>query len=73
MLERLVRARKDAQISQTELARRLGRGQPMISLYEAGERRIDPIEFYAIATALGYDPVQLYTEIVAELPDKVEI
>lgn len=69
----LVQARKEAGVSQTELGRRLGKGQKYVSVIETGVRRVDLIEFYAIATALGCDPVQLYAEIVAELPDKVEI
>jgi hypothetical protein len=39
---------------------------------ERGIRRIDVIEFYAI-TALGGDPVALFSELVAKLPKKVAI
>jgi hypothetical protein len=35
-----------------------GRPQSFIAKYEGGERRIDVIEFIAIARALGADPVK---------------
>lgn len=73
LLKTLVAARKDAGISQVELARRLGKPQPFVSYFERGERRVDVIEFYAIASALGYEPVALFERLAAELPDTVTI
>lgn len=73
MLEYLVATRKEAGVTQVELARRLGRGQPVISLIESGERRIDPIEFVAIAKALGLDPKTLFAGLMARLPDDVSM
>ena len=51
----LISARKRQGVSQAELAKRLGREQPFISLIERGVRRIDVIEFIAIADALDMD------------------
>jgi transcriptional regulator with XRE-family HTH domain len=73
LVNALVKARKDASVSQTELGRRLGKGQKFVSVIETGVRRVDLIEFYVIAKALGYDPVQLYAEVVTVLPEWVEI
>jgi transcriptional regulator with XRE-family HTH domain len=73
MLEHLVAARKRAGVSQVELGKRLGRQQSVISLIESGERRLDVIEFYAIARALGCDPAELFRELVEKLPEKVGI
>ena len=58
-LSLLKQARKDAGIVQQELADRLGKPQSFVAKVERGERRIDLIEFIAIATALGSDPVRL--------------
>jgi transcriptional regulator with XRE-family HTH domain len=50
------------------LAKKLGRPQSFIAKYEGGERRIDVIEFVAIARALGADPVKLFGDFVAGMP-----
>jgi transcriptional regulator with XRE-family HTH domain len=44
---------------QQELADRLGKPQSFVAKVERGERRIDVIEFIAIATAIGRDPLRL--------------
>ena len=46
------------------LAKKLGRPQSFIAKYEGGERRIDVVEFIAIARALGADPVKLFRDFV---------
>jgi transcriptional regulator with XRE-family HTH domain len=73
LLKMLIGARTRAGVTQVELAARLGRPQPFISFVERGERRIDVIEFYAIMQALGADPEQAFRELIAKLPDKLEI
>jgi len=69
----LIEARTRAGVTQVDLAARLGRPQPFISFVERGERRIDVIEFYAIMKALGADPQRAFRELIAKLPDKLEI
>jgi transcriptional regulator with XRE-family HTH domain len=69
----LIAARKDAGVSQIELADRLGLTQSQISQIERGIRRVDVIEFYAIAKALKLDPTRLFDEVAKRLPDYVEI
>lgn len=49
----LTKARKDAKMTQTELAVRLHRRQAYVSRIERGERRIDVVEFLELAHALG--------------------
>jgi len=44
--------------------------QSFIAKYEGGERRIDVVEFIAIARALGADPVKLFRDYVAGKPVK---
>ena len=53
----LVEARKNAQLTQVELARRLDVPQSFVSKYEIGERRIDFIEFVEIAELLNINLV----------------
>ena len=73
----LVRVLKDARtksgLKQEELAERLGRERTMISLIETGQRRVDVLEFYAIAKALGVNPTELFDELSKKLPDSIEI
>jgi transcriptional regulator with XRE-family HTH domain len=56
--ELLVSARKDAGLTQHELAARLTRPQSFVSKYERGERRLDVVEFGEVAKALGIDPIR---------------
>jgi transcriptional regulator with XRE-family HTH domain len=70
LIEVLVAARHKAGIRQQTLATKLGRPQSFIAKYEGGERRIDVIEFIAIARALGADPLKLLKEFLAEKPTK---
>jgi transcriptional regulator with XRE-family HTH domain len=68
LIATLVAARKGADVRQQALAKKLGRPQSFIAKYEGGERRIDVIEFVAIARALGADPVKLFGDFVTGMP-----
>lgn len=46
-------ARREAGLSQAELAAKLGKSQQFVSKFEAGERRLDVIEFLDVARALN--------------------
>ena len=48
-LERLIRARLDAGLTQIEVARRLRRPQSYVSKCESGERRVDVVELAEFA------------------------
>lgn len=63
----LTEAREQAGLSQTELARRLGKPQSFVSKYEGGERRLDLIEFIGVAKALGTDPTSLFRQFVRRI------
>jgi transcriptional regulator with XRE-family HTH domain len=71
LIEALVAVRKRAGVRQQALAKKLGRPQSFIAKYESGERRIDVVEFIAIARALDADPVKLFRDLVAETPAKL--
>jgi len=51
----LVEAREAAGLTQTELARRLGKPQSYISKIETGERRIDLVELVELLEAIPVD------------------
>ncbi len=55
-LELLIKARRDANLTQAEVAGRLQRPQSYVSKYESGERRLDVVEFLDVARAIGFDP-----------------
>lgn len=61
LTSRLKSARKGADLTQQELADRLGKPQSYVSKYESGERRLDVAEFMEVATALGLDAPLLLT------------
>lgn len=62
-------AREKAGLTQQQLADRLGKPQSFVAKYEGGERRIDVVEFLAIARALDLDPARTVREM-AEKYDK---
>jgi transcriptional regulator with XRE-family HTH domain len=59
----LAAARQRANLTQVELARRLGKPQSVVSAIEAGKRRVDLVEFLLIARTLGADPVEIFVAI----------
>jgi transcriptional regulator with XRE-family HTH domain len=73
LVEILFRARKKAGLTQAQLGRRVGKDQRFISLIEQSQRRVDVLEFYALAKALGVSPVKLYAAVVRRLPERVDI
>jgi transcriptional regulator with XRE-family HTH domain len=72
-LSALVAARKAEGVTQVQLSEMLGKPQPWVSKYERGIRRVDVIEFYAIARALKRDPVDLFKDVTRKLPKSVAI
>ena len=54
LLELLVRARRDADLTQAELATRLAVTQSAVSKVERGERRLDVVELHDWCRALGH-------------------
>jgi transcriptional regulator with XRE-family HTH domain len=61
--ELLETARREAGVTQVELARRLGKPQSFVSSYESGQRRVDLLEFASIVLAMGGDASALAAEI----------
>jgi transcriptional regulator with XRE-family HTH domain len=63
--QRLADARIAKGLTQTELAKQLGRPQSFVSNYERGQRRIDVGEFIELARALDLDPVAVVKELAS--------
>lgn len=51
-------------MTQQELAARLEKPRSFVSAYEAGQRRVDLLEFIRIMGALQADPVKAFTTLV---------
>jgi ribosome-binding protein aMBF1 (putative translation factor) len=60
----LVEARKKAGMTKRDLAARIKRPHSFVGRMEAGERRVDVIEFIEIARVLGADPKELFGRLV---------
>jgi transcriptional regulator with XRE-family HTH domain len=59
----IVAARKAAHLNQRQLAERLKRSDSFVWKLEAGERRVNVLEFMEIARVLGMKPSRLMAEI----------
>lgn len=55
--------RKNADLTQAQLAKKLRRPQSYVSKYERGDRRLDVIEFLEIAKVVGFDPAALLKKL----------
>ena len=66
-IEALREVRRASSVTQVELSALLNKDQSYISNIERGQRRLDVIEFMAIAAALNRDATQLFGEIVARM------
>ena len=63
LCELLIEARKKADLTQAEVAERLGKPQSFVAKYEGGERRLDVVEFLAVTSAIGVDPVVILRDL----------
>ncbi len=61
-------ARLEAGLTQSDLAAAIGKHQSYISDIERGQRRIDILELFAIAHALGLAPDHLYRALTRDVP-----
>lgn len=63
LLVALVQARLKADMTQQQLADKLGRPQSFVSKVENGDRRLDVIEFLEICRLLGADATALLKQV----------
>ena len=59
----LVQSRLDANLTQQQLADKLGRPQSFIAKYEGGERRLDVVEFIEVCENIGVDAAKLIKQL----------
>ena len=69
-IEAIKSARIRADISQRELARRLGKPPSFINKIELLERRLDILEFIAVARGLEIEPTELLEKILSHVSDQ---
>jgi transcriptional regulator with XRE-family HTH domain len=53
----LIGRRKEAELTQADVASRLGHNQSYVAKIESGQRRVDVVELLELAEAIGFDPV----------------
>ena len=63
LCESLKRAREAAGLTQATVAERLGRPQSYVAKTESGERRLDVVEFVALAQALEASAAVIVKEV----------
>ncbi|WP_425336580.1 helix-turn-helix domain-containing protein [Sphingomonas molluscorum] len=56
--------RREAGLTQNQVAQALGRPQSFVAEVEAGQRRIDMVELLNLARAIGFDPKAFFSEFV---------
>jgi transcriptional regulator with XRE-family HTH domain len=71
--ELLIQARKDAGLTQVEVASLLKRPQSYVSKYENSERRLDLIEFLEIADVLRLDAVTVLRDLQAYIAEQSKL
>ena len=69
----LVAARRGAGLTQRDLASRLAKPPSFIAKIETGERRLDIVEFVAIARELGVSPGIVIDQIDAAVDGRIDI
>jgi len=60
----LAEARKRADLTQRELAGRVGRPHSVIGMIESEQRQVNIPEFIALSEAIGTDPVNLFRAVL---------
>jgi transcriptional regulator with XRE-family HTH domain len=64
LCELLVAARKNAGLTQQDVAKRVKRPQSFVAKVEGGERRLDVVEFLTVAEAIDADPVRIIRRLI---------
>lgn len=50
-------------LKQSDVAKRLREHQSWVARLEGGQRRLDVVEFLAVAQAIGFDPVKMIRKL----------
>jgi hypothetical protein len=68
LISLLVDAREKANLTQAEVAERLGRHQSFIANIETHLRRVDVVELLDLADAIGFDPDEMIAKLKKAKP-----
>lgn len=68
LMQVLIETRREAGITQQELADRLNRPQSYVAKVETGERRLDVVEFIEWAEGIGASPALLMDRVAKAVP-----
>lgn len=63
LCELLIEARKEAELTQQDVADSLGKPQSYVAKIEGGERRLDVVEFLGFCEEIGADSVAILTSL----------
>jgi transcriptional regulator with XRE-family HTH domain len=63
LIQELTAARKQAGVTQEQLANKLNKAQSFVSKYETGERNLDFVEVIEVLESLGVDPVEKFSQL----------
>ena len=67
----LRRLRREARLTQAEVAARLEKPQSFVAKYEQGERKLSAVEFVYVARALGAKPESIIVQLASAI-DKID-
>lgn len=65
----LIEKRKKAGLTQAQVAKKLRRYQSFVATVESGQRKIDVVELFAFADAIGFDPKEAIRRLAAVSAD----
>ena len=66
LVRMLIQKREAAGVTQAELANKLGEYQSFVARLESGQRRIDVVEFLALARALEFDAASFIEDLMQD-------
>lgn len=69
-VRQLIAARKNADLTQQDIATALKKPQSFVSKYERAERRLDVVEFLGIARIIGLDPSAFFRDLGKSTPKR---
>lgn len=68
--DKIVEIRKEAGLTQRDLAKKLGREHSFVARVEQGERRVDFVELYVICEACDAKPREIIAGLVESFDKK---
>lgn len=72
LLDELVQARRESGLTQRALAARIGKAHSHVCMIERGQRRVDTLELYFMAKAVGVRPEVLFERLARRVDAVVD-